>query len=89
MITMARIAGSPLIAYAIISDMKEIALGGCLLAALSDWLDGYLLHNNFCRTCLPFTPYSHSHSYTHFAYRIYSKKLQPKDCARRFFGSSC
>lgn len=41
-ITMSRIAASPGISMAIAYDMKEVALGGCLLFAFSDWLDGYI-----------------------------------------------
>eukprot|EP01038_Epipyxis_sp_PR26KG_P009945 gene9945-13378_t len=41
-ITISRIAASPLLAYAISIDMKEVALGGCVVLAFSDWLDGYL-----------------------------------------------
>jgi len=41
-ITMSRIAASPGLSVAIAFDMKEIALGGCLLFAFSDWLDGYI-----------------------------------------------
>ena len=42
MITMSRILASPGIAYAIASDMKMLAFGGCLVFGFSDWLDGYL-----------------------------------------------
>ena len=42
---MSRIVASPLLVYAIANDMKEAALGGCLLAGFSDWLDGYIAKN--------------------------------------------
>jgi len=45
MITISRILASPGLAMAIVYDMKEIALGGCLLAAFSDWLDGFIAKN--------------------------------------------
>ena len=41
-ITMTRIVGSPMIAYFIINDMKELALASCVAAAFSDWLDGFI-----------------------------------------------
>ena len=44
-ITLARIGMSPLIGYAIMKDMKDIALVGCVVGAFSDWLDGYIAKN--------------------------------------------
>lgn len=44
-ITLARIGMSPLIGYAIMKDMKDIALAGCVVGAFSDWLDGYIAKN--------------------------------------------
>ena len=44
-ITLSRIISSPIIGYAIIHDYKAIALGGCVLSAFSDWLDGYIAKN--------------------------------------------
>jgi cardiolipin synthase (CMP-forming) len=41
-ITSLRIAASPVLAYAIVYDLKFIAVGGCVVFAFSDWLDGYL-----------------------------------------------
>ena len=41
-ITLTRMASTPLLAYWIISDHPELALVGCTLAGLSDYLDGYL-----------------------------------------------
>ena len=45
LITISRIAASPLITLAIVFDFKEIALYGCIFAAFSDWLDGYIAKN--------------------------------------------
>ena len=45
LITMTRMASSPLLAYAIVHDQKKIALIGCCVAAFSDWLDGYIAKN--------------------------------------------
>lgn len=42
MITMTRILGSPFISAAIYLDLKHAALAGCICAAASDWLDGYI-----------------------------------------------
>lgn len=42
MITVSRIAASPILGYAVVNDMKLLALGGCVVFAFSDWLDGYL-----------------------------------------------
>jgi len=39
---MSRIVASPGLSLAIVYDMKEVALGGCLLFAFTDWLDGYI-----------------------------------------------
>jgi cardiolipin synthase len=36
---------SPFLGAAIAYDMKGVALGGCLLAAVSDWLDGHIAKN--------------------------------------------
>lgn len=44
-ITTARILSSPIIGMAILYDMKMFALGGCVLSAFSDWLDGYIAKN--------------------------------------------
>lgn len=44
-ITISRIASSPLIAVAIASDMKTAAFVGCAVGAFSDWLDGYIAKN--------------------------------------------
>lgn len=45
MITISRMCCSPLLTLAIINDEKMIALGGCCVAAFSDWLDGYIAKN--------------------------------------------
>ena len=44
-ITLARILSSPIIGMAILYDMKMFALGGCVVSAFSDWLDGYIAKN--------------------------------------------
>lgn len=44
-ITMSRIAASPIISIMIVCDMKEEAFYLCILAAFSDWLDGYIAKN--------------------------------------------
>lgn len=44
-ITLSRILASPLLGLAIVYDMQTVALGGCALAAFSDWLDGYIAKN--------------------------------------------
>ena len=41
-ITLTRMVSTPLLAYWIIFDHPELALVGCTLAGLSDYLDGYL-----------------------------------------------
>lgn len=41
-ITVSRIIASPALAYAVIYDLKTVALGGCVIFAFSDWLDGFL-----------------------------------------------
>eukprot|EP00934_Nitzschia_sp_Nitz4_P001399 Nitzschia sp. Nitz4//scaffold10_size219509//73055//73973//NITZ4_001417-RA/size219509-augustus-gene-0.224-mRNA-1//1//CDS//3329532887//1399//frame0 len=41
-ITLTRMASTPLLAYFIVSEQYTIAIGGCALAAASDFLDGYL-----------------------------------------------
>jgi len=45
MITISRIVASPCLAFAIVNDMKEVALIGCCVAGFSDWLDGYIAKN--------------------------------------------
>ncbi len=44
-ITFGRIFASPCLTYAVMNDMKVWALGGCLVFAFSDWLDGYIAKN--------------------------------------------
>ena len=44
-ITLSRMIASPALVYFIVQDMKGMALGGCCLAAFSDWLDGYIAKN--------------------------------------------
>lgn len=41
-ITCSRIVASPLLAAAVVYDMKGLALTGCILAGVSDWADGYI-----------------------------------------------
>lgn len=41
-ITISRILASPVLGVAIALDMKELALAGCLYAAVSDWADGFI-----------------------------------------------
>mmetsp|Transcript_4031 Transcript_4031/g.6246 ORF Transcript_4031/g.6246 Transcript_4031/m.6246 type:complete len:244 (-) Transcript_4031:173-904(-) len=44
-ITCTRIAASPLLAIAIMHDMKVVALAGCAAGAISDWADGFIAKN--------------------------------------------
>ena len=44
-ITITRMASTPLLAYWVVSEQHWWAIGGCTLAALSDYLDGYLAKN--------------------------------------------
>ena len=41
-ITFTRIFSAPVLTYAVYNDMKTVALVGCLIAGVSDWLDGYI-----------------------------------------------
>jgi cardiolipin synthase len=41
-ITMGRILASPFLCVALVYDYKKIVLGGIVVCAFSDWLDGYL-----------------------------------------------
>ena len=52
-ITCSRIVASPLLAAAMVYDMKGLALTGCVLAGVSDWADGYIArkyNQSVCRT---------------------------------------
>jgi cardiolipin synthase len=51
-ITVARCIASPGLTYAIVNDMKGVALTGCILAAFTDWLDGYIARNYDQQTVL-------------------------------------
>lgn len=60
LITLTRMASTPFLAYWIVSEQYAMAIGGCTLAAISDYLDGYLakhygwttvLGNVFGSTC--------------------------------------
>ena len=44
-ITVSRIASSPLLALTIAYDMKMVSFAGCVLFGFSDWLDGYIAKN--------------------------------------------
>lgn len=44
-ITLSRMASTPVLAYWIISEEYKLAIGGCVVAGLSDALDGYLAKN--------------------------------------------
>jgi hypothetical protein len=52
-ITLTRMAMSPLIAVAIAADLKDLALAGCIFGAFSDWLDGYIAKNHNLKVLLP------------------------------------
>ena len=41
-ITLSRIASTPILSYWICSEQYQLALGGVIVASISDWLDGYL-----------------------------------------------
>jgi len=45
MITLSRIMSAPVLSYFIVSDRFDLAIGGCLVFAFSDWLDGYIARN--------------------------------------------
>ena len=45
MITMSRIISTPYLSYLIVTERYEYAVGGCVLFALSDWLDGAVARN--------------------------------------------
>ena len=46
MITLSRLASTPLLCYWIINDEPNLAIVGCALAGLSDVLDGYIAKNH-------------------------------------------
>lgn len=52
LITMTRICGTPIIGYWIVFDNYQWALGGCLIAGFTDWLDGYIAKNYNSTTTL-------------------------------------
>lgn len=52
MITLSRIASAPLLSYLIVTNQHEAALFGCLVAGLSDVLDGYLAKHHNMSTVL-------------------------------------
>jgi cardiolipin synthase len=47
-----RILASPGLSYAIASDMKGVAFGGCIIFGISDWLDGYIARTYNQKTVL-------------------------------------
>jgi len=51
-ITMSRVASSPLLCYLIVNGQHEAALVGCVLAGVSDVLDGYLARHHNMATVL-------------------------------------
>jgi len=44
-ITVSRIASTPILSYLIVNESYQYAVGGCILFGLSDWLDGYIARN--------------------------------------------
>jgi cardiolipin synthase len=42
LLTLTRVASTPLLSYLIVTNQYNAALAGCCLAAFSDWMDGYL-----------------------------------------------
>ena len=44
-ITVSRIASTPILSYLIVTESYQYAVGGCILFGLSDWLDGYIARN--------------------------------------------
>ena len=52
LITLLRIACTPLLGYFIVTDQFDLALGGCVAAAFSDWLDGHIAKTYSQRTVL-------------------------------------
>ena len=44
-ITVSRIASTPILSYLIVTESYQYAVGGCFLFGLSDWLDGYIARN--------------------------------------------
>lgn len=51
-ITLTRIVATPYLSYLIITDQYGYALGGCFLAAFSDYMDGYIAKNYNSATVL-------------------------------------
>ena len=51
-ITVARIAATPLLSYWIVSGQHDLAFYGCIIAAASDYVDGYLAKNYNMATVL-------------------------------------
>jgi cardiolipin synthase len=51
-ITLTRLASTPLLCYWIVNDEANLAIAGCLLAGMSDVLDGYIAKNHGGSTVL-------------------------------------
>lgn len=51
-ITTTRILFAPVLSYFIVSGQHQLALYGCIVAAASDWLDGYLARHHNMSTVL-------------------------------------
>lgn len=51
-ITLSRIASTPLLAYFIINNQYDLAIFGCILAGISDYADGYIAKNYNAATVL-------------------------------------
>jgi cardiolipin synthase (CMP-forming) len=52
MITLARMASTPLLCYWIVHEQYHLAISGCVLAAISDGMDGYLAKHHGGSTVL-------------------------------------
>ena len=64
-ITLTRMASTPILAHLIVSEEYTLAIGGCILAGLSDALDGFLAKNYKMETIVGrypsrFTPVNHT-----------------------------
>lgn len=44
-ITVSRIASTPILSYLILTENYQYAVGGCILFGISDWLDGHIARN--------------------------------------------
>lgn len=41
-ITLSRIASTPILCHFVITEQYQLAIGGCFIAGFTDWLDGYI-----------------------------------------------